>query len=501
MKCRLSNLIFILISAAICLAPSLGMALGLSEPSYENRKLADRPTLYRADGSFNLGICEEASDYVSDHIALRNELSALYAVLNAKLFSVSSRNGVIFGKNDWLYYTASSDDYLHKNLISDRELYNIAHNISLIEEYCELLGKKFVFTIAPNKNTLYGENMPYAYKDALIRNAELYESGKDGDFRHEKYAPDIIDSEIGKRREEFPNDLERLTPVLETEGVNYVDLKELFEGQDETLYYSKDSHWNNKGAALVHDALLEGLGVPCKGLSGIEPDKSRDYIGDLNRMLYGMAAEPEERLAYPLNLKDPGCDPEADEAETKGSDGAGNLLMYRDSFANSLIPLFQDEFSYAYYSKLMPYQMTDLITKAPDYVIIEKAERHLPSFAEVPPVMSAPVRALPAEREEKALEGCCMEIRQDGAFLSVTGSLGGSAPLEDDSRIYIEINEEGMATDYEAFLVSGEGADDYRYACYVPALNGISRDAVIDVLAWSGDKLIKASEPERRYIE
>ena len=48
----------------------------------------------------------------------------------------------------------------------------------------------FVFTVAPNKNSLYGENMPY------------YDSLK-------------VDEE---------NNLARLVPFLEKEGVSYVDL-------------------------------------------------------------------------------------------------------------------------------------------------------------------------------------------------------------------------------------------------------------------------------------
>ena len=82
----------------------------------------------------------------------------------------------------------------------------------------------FVFTVAPNKNSLYGENMPY------------YDSLK-------------VDEE---------NNLARLVPFLEKEGVSYVDLYEAFTGEEEILYHERDSHWNNKGGGFCFGSFDDG---------------------------------------------------------------------------------------------------------------------------------------------------------------------------------------------------------------------------------------------------
>ncbi|MCR4656745.1 MAG: hypothetical protein K5770_11015, partial [Lachnospiraceae bacterium] len=263
---RISDLIFILAFTALLLIPSAGMLFFPTTVSYENRNLKESPHIQDTDGKLNMSLPDDISDYVSDHIALKNETVSLFAVLNAGLFSVSARQNVIYGEDDWLYYTASTDDYLHKNPISDRKLYAIAHNMLLMQEYCDLLGKKAVFAIAPNKNSLYGEHMPKAYRDARAGSLSEY------------------------------SDLDRLRPFLIAEGVNHADLTELFESRDETLYYKKDSHWNNKGALVVYRELMQRAGVQPLFFDEDAPVISKNFVGDLNKMLYGMAAKPQEWL-------------------------------------------------------------------------------------------------------------------------------------------------------------------------------------------------------------
>lgn len=48
-------------------------------------------------------------------------------------------------------------------------------------------------------------------------------------------------------------------------GVTYLDLFSLLGGQEETLYFRGDSHWNGRGAALAADSILEALGRPSPG--------------------------------------------------------------------------------------------------------------------------------------------------------------------------------------------------------------------------------------------
>lgn len=174
------------------------------------------------------------------------------ALVNGKIFQVSTASGVIQGTGGWLYYKDSLDDYLGINQLSDRGLFNVAHTLSMMQKNLTARGKKFLFTVAPNKNSLYGEHMPY------------YDSLKVTEV----------------------NNLARLTPILEKEGVNYTDLKSLFEAQDEVLYHERDSHWNNKGAALAADAIMTDLVKMHDSYKDEAYEVRTDHIGDLDKMLY-----------------------------------------------------------------------------------------------------------------------------------------------------------------------------------------------------------------------
>ena len=305
------KILYSILFFAVCLLPSLGMFFGKSESSSENRELAEFPSLITEEG-LNVEWLPQAGDYFQDHFAFRNELVTANALLNGKLLGTSTAQGVIQGSDNWLYYKDSLNDFLGVELLSDRSLYNIAHSLAMMEENLEARGVDFVFTVAPNKNSLYGENMPY------------YDSLK-------------VDEE---------NNLARLVPFLEKEGVSYVDLYEAFTGEEEILYHERDSHWNNKGAAFASDLLMTALGKEHDSYENVEYEVRKDYIGDLDEMLYPLATTPEEEIYYNKTLTyaavgevESNFDPRI---TTVNPVKDGSLVMYRDSFGNALVPFFAD---------------------------------------------------------------------------------------------------------------------------------------------------------------
>ena len=160
------NIFYIILFFAICLVPSLGMLVTDPEVSAENRELASFPSL-RTEEGWNSQWLPQAGDYFQEHFAFRNELVTANALLNGKILGVSTAEGVIQGTDNWLYYKDSLEDYQGTNLLSDRSLFNIAHSLSMMQEYLEGKGVKFLFTVAPNKNSLYGEHMPYYYQQKV----------------------------------------------------------------------------------------------------------------------------------------------------------------------------------------------------------------------------------------------------------------------------------------------------------------------------------------------
>ena len=79
-----------------------------------NRTLSAFPALKTEEG-LNVNWLSDAGDYFQDHFAFRNELVTANALVNGKIFQVSTASGVIQGTDGWLYYKDSLDDYLGIN--------------------------------------------------------------------------------------------------------------------------------------------------------------------------------------------------------------------------------------------------------------------------------------------------------------------------------------------------------------------------------------------------
>ena len=434
---RLFNLIFI----AACAIPFAGMAVYTGSGSAGNESAAEWPSLLDAEGALNSLYLSEIGDYIEDHFAFRSECITLNSLLRIGVLCTSTDEDVIAGTDNWLYYAATLDDYQHLNNVSDRILFNEAHNIALVQEWAEANGKTFLFTIAPNKNTLYPEHMP---------------SSLNVTFAGE-------------------SDFERLTDYLLAEGVNYVDMVSLFEAQDEVLYYARDSHWTETGAVLAYNALLDAGGIEHETYEDTEPVITTDYYGDLSEMIYPSGMYPEEYELYLTNPsflyvtaessgasyldayledasgeaggqdgagadeEDSGGDPDSatedvsddaagtDEADgggdsdlaaedvsdnaaggvaaadiedasvlveqdtvvTYNAGGSGSLYMYRDSFGNSLLPYMAETFETAVFTEIVPWDLTSDEVLSADVIIMEKVERHLPTLSAIAPVMAA----------------------------------------------------------------------------------------------------------------
>lgn len=432
------GLYFVLI-LGICMIPLLFLPFRPGGGAAENRTMASLPELKTSEG-FNWNYLPEIGAFFTDHFAFRQEMVAANSGIRAEIFGVSPVEDVIVGKNGWLYYAATLDDYQHKNSVSERMLFNIAHNTALMQEYAESLRKTFVFTVAPNKNALYDENMP-----------------------------DRLQFKVAKE-----SDAKRLLPWLVRENVNYVDLFELFGEKKEVLYYARDSHWNEEGAVMVYNALLDAGGKPHEIYGDSEPVQRMDYFGDLSRMLFPVGGEPEGRLEYP------GADTwryaEGETVEdrfirTENEAGEGTLLMYRDSFGNSLLPYMASAFSEAVFSRQVPYPMSDLATWDPDLLIVEKVERHLPTLGTVPPLMGAPLRKSEKMSTPVKSTAATVQLSKEGSYWKFEG-MADPAYMDTDSRIYMEVNDGSGAKLYEAFCVSRTDAEkgitnDWGYILYI----------------------------------
>lgn len=428
MKKNLGYLIFLVVFLLLCLFPLVGMAITGPSGSVGNEILSAPPSLTKA-GGFNPSFLSDASDYFADHFAARQELITANARLEAALFGESAEEKVILGKDGWLYYKSTLDDYRGQNLLADREIWSAAHCLALMQEYAQAQNVDFLFAVAPNKNTLYPEHMPdrYLRSDATGNLAHLYDA-------------------------------------LQQEGVQFADLKAAFDAEDSTLYYRLDSHWNELGAALAHDTILDALGKDAPRL--YDPDQFTEgthYNGDLDVMLYPLGSDTDvddlPNWDWYFSISEPFRGAEDQMIQTRCAERSGSLLMFRDSFGNSLYPYMADSFFEARFSRAMPYDLS--LLDGADTLIVEIVERNIDWLAQRAPILPAPVRELALPKTcDPAAQFTCGFTQTDGGTVCCSGNLG-CAP-DTDSPIYLVCD----GTVYEA---SPAGSGELPFTAYLPA--------------------------------
>lgn len=410
---------FLTIVFAMLLVPLVCMPFTTTErtSSNENNILLNENILS------NLGTCFESN------FAFRNELITAHNFLTTNIFGESGTEQVILGKDGYLFYEGTLDDYEGTNELSDVELENIAHNLFLTQMYIQSTGQKFIFTIAPNKNTLYGDLMPEQYEET--RNA---------------------------------HNMERLAPYLQKYGVNYVNLLELFQEQDEIFYAKQDSHWTAKGALLAANALLSNAGKAQLNFTNWSP--KIPFSGDIFNMLYpALYGDEEQELAVGVNdggkLKGGSwqftngateVDNEVSATSSNSEEASGSLYMFRDSFANQLIPYLSTSYATATYTKMIPYDVIAAVNSHANTVFVERAERHLSYLTKTAPIMYAPELTAFNEADSTLLNPTNINISSEGSVISVSAEI---PPTETFARNIIKVTDNNtFRTGYfEAFNV------------------------------------------------
>ena len=438
----------------LCLIPSVGMLFFPTTQTTENRAMAAAPRLTTEEGKLNQSFFTDFEAYFNEHMALRNPMVYADAQVQSTLFQESNVSGVIRGTGGWLYYSSTLSDYLGTDVLSNRDLFNLANNFSLIQDYLQQRDIDFALTIAPNKNTLYGENMPY-YKSYVVN-------------------PD--------------HSAKLLTPYLAQQDIAYLDLFSLFEAQEEVLYLKRDSHWSMKGACLVYNSIMDTLQLPHEDYSQTPPSLIKNDNGDLNKMLYSFYGELEENYHYNLpqdyTYAKEGATVEDGWIITTNPNGNGKLLMFRGSFANTLIPFLSNEFAESYYSKGLPNALERFVeTYDPDCVVIQKVERNITDYLNNPPILTPPEATLPNKMTlaETDTTISIEETMNDANYYRISGTVDATR-MAPDSEILVSVD--GHV--YRAYL-----SGDSDFSLYVKKADFTAPNTLLQVYVLHADHCVQ----------
>ncbi|GAA4221299.1 hypothetical protein GCM10023075_09510 [Streptosporangium album] len=236
--------------------PALAFAVGDRAVEIENRKLPDLPAL--SDG---WEFIPKAEAWAVAHLPLRQYAVRGNVSISEGIFgqSPSYNTGkkptyprVIEGRDGWLYF---GDDVIE----ACRPRWSITETLNRTRRLAEIVrksGRRFVFTVAPDKTTVYPGRLPARFLgQACLR----------------------------KRKQEFWAALKaaRLPGYMDLRG----PLERLQQESGASAYWRTDSHWNERSGGLYGTELARALDP---GLSqGTRLVKTGQMVreGDIGTML------------------------------------------------------------------------------------------------------------------------------------------------------------------------------------------------------------------------
>ena len=302
--------------------------------------------------------------YYDDRLGFRNDLVRAWAWLHIEGLGVSPSDSLLVGKQGWFFFgdEAAVAQYRGTARFERAELLSWGRVLAERQRWLKERGIPYLLVLVPNKHRLYGQYMP----DSLPKVSER-------------------------------SQLDDLVDYLRAESdVWLLDLRGTLEdaARQNRVYHKTDTHWNDVGAYAAYRAILQklaqklpvfedqapvavrsferttpGLGLPrIVGLSNAYPERSFDLAVAEPRggVPPKRRARWEDRVRRQLPF-----------ALGTGDERLPTAVIFRDSFANALVPYLSESFSrivYVWEFDLIP-QLVE--AERPDVVIQEIAERFL----------------------------------------------------------------------------------------------------------------------------
>lgn len=327
----------------------------LNNENSENRELAKFPTFTLKEfDEFPSGI----TAFIDDNFPYKNQAVSAIGLTEFNIFNTSRNEDVIIGKNDYLFFKGEEfnayNQYKRISPFSQEELEIVADRLNHMKEKVELNNAEFIVFIVPNKERVYSEYMPTKINvaDCNTNTEELV------DFIRNNTDINII----------FCNDA-------------IMNAKEKF-GEETSLYYKLDTHWNELGAYTGAKELFSVLNIRTLELDELEIEKT-DYSPCDLAGLIGIKSELKNR-DYGIEIKNIKDDFETVTEETDGlleykntGKDERRLMFIRDSFTLNMRRFFADNFNYCYLQHVNFYDEAQIDEVKPDVVVYETSERSL----------------------------------------------------------------------------------------------------------------------------
>lgn len=306
----------------ILIANLLGYILGTQTDfsQVENRYLTKRPAITISsliDGSF----METFETYSAEQIPFRNALVKGKSFMQM-LLGKNENNGIVRGSDDYLFdKTLATDDQAEKN-------------VQIIAKFIEGSGRDVIVATAPTAVAVYPERIPKGMP--VLDQESLYDS--------------------------------LCAELSDCENAHVVDLfSVLNEHKSEDIYYRTDHHWKSMAAYYAYEAICREInGATPVDITKLTKHEAYDFYGTFNAKYKGINVPTDTLEYYDVPIESYEADGEVfdslyDESKLEiydkyamfmhgnpgyaqisaSNDNTGSsLIIFKDSYANCLIPYF-----------------------------------------------------------------------------------------------------------------------------------------------------------------
>lgn len=332
----------------------------------ENRILSKKSQLF-LDNKINLNFGKETEDWLSDHFYKRELIIRENNKLNKIIKGRIENNLAFIGKEDWIFFKGDNSilNYQNINLFSDEELNKIKDNLILREKYFNSKKAKYYTIIIPDKNKIYGDRY------------------------YPKYIKRINSIGRGKQLQLYLQNIN-----INNVSVIYPYESLLSKSKKSLIYWKNDTHWNTYGAYIGYLELMKEIKKDFPDIQKVEEkdlsiSKKSHLNADLSVFLFDVDKKLKERykniLYENFSLKKENFSYVKKNGEygengiiTK-SNKKYKVLVFRDSFAISMVPYISQTFgevNYVWSHNLNEYE-TLINDYKPDIVIYESVERYI----------------------------------------------------------------------------------------------------------------------------
>ena len=358
---RWAELSLIVLFLTFLWAPTLDTLLHLDRSTLPKENRLPAPFPEWQSGSRGLkNFLAGLNAYFNDHFGWRNRLIHWHRRLQLGLFPAENQAspGVIIGRDGWLFLNADGttiDYYRGTRRFTPQDLRDWQALLEHRRDWLARLGIKYLFVVAPNKQSIYSEEVPDWWK-----------------------------------RDRPDTKLDQLIAYMRAHStVEVVDLRAALRDarQIAPTYFKTDSHWNPFGGFIGYQEIIKAL---AKQMPGLEPLPLSDFTIERplrpSSYLADWADWDVNETCAVLLIPKPGLPPlEMSQPFLEYSDfivgvtenpqARGTVAVFGDSFQNCLAPYLGYHFRTVTFHKQHALPEQWLAKERPDVVVSEMVEQ------------------------------------------------------------------------------------------------------------------------------